>query len=82
MNLEIIKILSLSQNYMKKPLNSRFLKDQSYKKQVNNHGLWMSDEAFFHQYPKSLGLSRQIGQINLGAIGVFLANLSAPILIL
>ena len=42
----------------------------------------MPNEAFFNQNPKLLDLGRQIGQINFGAFGVFLANLSAPILVL
>jgi hypothetical protein len=42
----------------------------------------MPDEAFFHQNPKLLGLCRQFGQINFAAYGEFLANLSAPILVL
>ena len=37
-------------------------------------------KPFFHQNPKHLCLGRQFGQINCGAFGVFLANLSAPIL--
>jgi hypothetical protein len=38
-------------------------------------------KPFFHQNPTLLGLGRQFGQINFGAFGVFLANLSAPILV-
>ena len=38
-------------------------------------------KPFFHQNPKLLGLGRQFGQINFGAFGVFLANLSALILV-
>ena len=45
------------------------------------HGLWTPNEAFFYRNPKLLGLGRQIGQINLGAFGVFLPDLSAPILV-
>ena len=45
------------------------------------HGLRMPNEAFFHQNPKLLDLGRQFGQINFGAFGVFLADLSAPILV-
>jgi hypothetical protein len=41
----------------------------------------MPNEAFFQQNPKPLGLSRQFGLINFGAFGVFLADLSAPILV-
>ena len=37
---------------------------------------------FFLRNIKLLGLNRQIGQINVGAFGVFLVNLSAPILVL
>ena len=40
----------------------------------------MPNEVFFHPNPKLLGLGRQIGQINFGALGVFLADLLAPIL--
>ena len=36
----------------------------------------------FFRNPKLLGLDRQFGQINIGAFGVFLAHLSAPILVL
>ena len=43
------------------------------------HGLRTPNEAFFHWNPELLG--RQIGQINSGAFGVFLAELSAPILV-
>jgi hypothetical protein len=46
------------------------------------HGLRTPYEAFYHRNPKLLGLSRQIRQINFGAFGVFLADLSAPILVL
>jgi hypothetical protein len=46
------------------------------------HGLRTPDEAFFHQNPTLLGLGRLIGQINFGALEVFLANLSALILAL
>ena len=46
------------------------------------HGPWTPNEALFHHNPKLLGLSRQFGQINFGAFGVFSADLSAPILVL
>ena len=46
------------------------------------HGLRMPNEAFFHQNPKMLGLFRQFGQVSFGAFGVFLVDLSAPILVL
>ena len=46
------------------------------------HGLRTPDAAFFHRNLKILGLGRQIGQICFGAFGVFLADLSAPILVL
>jgi hypothetical protein len=42
----------------------------------------MHNETFFHRNSKFLGLGRQFGQINIGAFGVFLADLSAPILAL
>ena len=45
------------------------------------HGLWTPNETFFHWKPELLGLGRQIGQINSGAFGLFLAKLSAPILV-
>ena len=45
------------------------------------HGLRTPNEAFFHWNPDLLGLGRQIGQINSGAFGVLLAELSAPILV-
>ena len=45
-------------------------------------GVYICSAAFIHPNPKLLGLDRQFGQINLGALGVFLANLSAPILVL
>ena len=45
------------------------------------HGLRTPNEAFFHWNPELLGLGTQIGQINSGAFGVFLAELSAPILL-
>jgi hypothetical protein len=41
----------------------------------------MANEAFFHGNPKLLGLGRQFGQIHLEAIGVFLADLLALILV-
>ena len=41
------------------------------------HGLPTPNETFFHWNPELLGLGRQIGQI----FGVFLAKLSAPILV-
>ena len=47
-----------------------------------NHGLRMPNEAFFHRNDKLLGLGRQFGQINFGALGEFSYALSAPILIL
>ena len=50
-------------------------KDKHVMKKVSeinfDHGLLMPNKAFFHQYPKSLGLGRKFGQINLGAFGVF-----------
>jgi hypothetical protein len=39
-------------------------------------------ESFFFENLKPLGLGRQIGPNILGAFGVFLADLSAPILVL
>ena len=45
-----------------------------------DHGLRTPNEAFFHRNPKLLGLDRQFGQIHFGAIGLFSANLSTPIL--
>ena len=39
------------------------------------------DYGFFYWNPEFLGLGRQIGQINSGTFGVFLAKLSVPILI-
>ena len=42
----------------------------------------MPNEAFFHWNPELLGLGRQIGRINSGAFGVFLAKLSTPIFVL
>ena len=61
-------------------------KDKHVMKKVSeinfDHGLLMPNKAFFHQYPKLLGLGRQFGQINFGTFGVFSANLSAPILVL
>ena len=45
------------------------------------HGLRTPNKAFFHWNLELLGLSRQIGQINSGAFGVFLAKLSALILV-
>ena len=41
-----------------------------------------TQRELFSENPKLLGLGRQIGPKNLGAFGVFLANLSAPILVL
>ena len=49
---------------------------------ASRHELWTPNEAFFHRNPKLLGLGRQFGQINFGAFEVFLADLSAPILVL
>ena len=45
------------------------------------HGLRTPNEVFFHWNPERLGLGKQIGQINSGAFGIFLAELSAPILV-
>ena len=45
------------------------------------HALRTPNEAFFHRSPELLGLGRQIGQINSGASRVFLAKLSALILV-
>ena len=39
-------------------------------------------KPFFHQNPKLMGLGRQFGQINFVAFGVYLADLSALILVL
>ena len=49
---------------------------------VSAHRIWMSNEAVFYRNSKLLGLGRQFGQIIFFAFGVFLANLSAPILVL
>ena len=46
-----------------------------------NHGLWTSNEAFFHWNLELLGLGRQIGHMNYGTFGVFSDKLSAPILV-
>ena len=46
------------------------------------HGIRTPNEAFFHLNPKLLGLGRQFGQISFGTFEVFLAELSAPILVL
>ena len=46
------------------------------------HGLGKPNDAFFHRNPKLQGLSRQFGQIIFGALGVFSADLSAPIMVL
>ena len=46
------------------------------------HGLWTPNEALFHLNPKLLGLDRRFGQINFAAFGVFLPDLSAPLLVL
>ena len=48
---------------------------------ATKQGLWTPNEAFFHWNPELLGLGRQIWQINSGALWVFLAELSAPILV-
>jgi hypothetical protein len=37
---------------------------------IANHGLRTPNEAFCHWNPELLGLSRQIGKTNSGAIGV------------
>ena len=39
----------------------------------------MPNEAFIHWNSKLLGLGRQFGQIDFGAFGVLLTELSAPI---
>ena len=46
------------------------------------HGLQTPNEAFFHQNPKHFCLGRQFEQISFGAFSTFLADLSAPILVL
>jgi hypothetical protein len=48
---------------------------------VLGHGLRTPNEAFFYWNLELLGLGGHIGQINSGAFGVFLAELSAPILV-
>ena len=45
-----------------------------------HHGVRTPNEAFFQRNPK-LGLGRQFGHINFGAFGVFLANLSGPVVL-
>jgi hypothetical protein len=62
-------------NNLPKQLGQRSMKRK-------DHGLRMPNKAFFHKNPKLLGLSRQCGQINFEAFGVFSADLSAPILVL
>ena len=59
-----------------------FFLDISVCKNVDQHGLQTPNDAFFHANPKLLDLGRQFGQINLGAFGIFSADLSAPILLL
>ena len=52
---------------------------------VNNgarYGLRTPNETFFNRNPKLLGLGRLFGQINFGAFGVFLAEISARILVM
>ena len=49
---------------------------------LTDEGLRTPNETFSHRNPKLLGLDRQFGQVNFGVFGVFLANLSAPILVL
>ena len=46
-----------------------------------HHGLRTPNEAFFHWNSELMGLSRQIGEINSRAFGVFSAKLSLPILV-
>ena len=46
------------------------------------HGLGTPNESFYHQNSKLLGLGRQFEQMKFWAFGVFLANLSAPFLVL
>ena len=46
------------------------------------HGLGTPNESFYHQNSKLLGLGRQFEQMNFWAFGVFLADLSAPFLVL
>ena len=43
------------------------------------HGLRMPNEAFFHWNPKLLGLGRQIGQINFGALVKNTFNVNLPL---
>ena len=45
------------------------------------HGLWTPNPAFLYHNPELLCLERQVGQINSGPFGVFLAKLSVPILV-
>jgi hypothetical protein len=40
-----------------------------------------AQSSLFHRNPKRLGMGRQFGQVNLGAFGVFSADLSAPNLV-
>ena len=47
-----------------------------------DQGLWMPNKTFFHRNLKFWGLNRLFGRINFGAFGVFLADLSVPILVL
>ena len=45
------------------------------------HGLRTPNEDVFHCNPELLGLGKQVGQINSSVLGVFSAELSAPILV-
>ena len=47
-----------------------------------NCRLWKLNEIFFHRNPRALGLGWQFRQITFGTFGVFLADLSASILVL
>ena len=77
-HLTLVPICSLKSHYVKQGL----IRDKRKKRDGAGHGLRTPNEAFFHRNPKNLGLGRQFGQINLGAFGVFLADLSAPVLVL
>ena len=74
----LIFITSLLQSFV---LDSNLVL-QNNLKIISIHGLRTLHKVFFHWNSKFSGLDRQIGQINVGAFGLFLVDLSTHILAL
>ena len=75
----VYSLIIKSARVTKSELQLKITVISSLSNKQHTHGLRTPNEVFFHRNPKLLGLGRQFGQINFG---VFLADLSAPILVL